>query len=82
MPEEHGKHHATILRNFIEKGSVTVLNQTNLFFGRTLNQFIFPIELRIKVESHLAENFRSTALVRHINSKSGFILLSPNGRCE
>lgn len=64
IPKEIAAVHDGILNNFIKEGATTrILSSSYLLFGKTVNNFIFPIDATMRL-THLGDDFGISCFIR------------------
>lgn len=81
MPTIFGKNHAKFLSNFIDKGRIKLLKEKDrIIFAKNKKKFIFPVNVRLKAEHLLDNEFGASALLSGVDTNSEYILIGKNGR--
>ena len=72
--------HNKYLDNFIEKGNMTIVNQSQrLLFGKNKSLFIFAFIAKVKLETSSNEDLFATALATPHNMNFQYIMLDKFG---
>jgi hypothetical protein len=71
MPTLFGKYHGKFLSNFVDKGRIKLLKSKNrMVFGKNKKKFIFPVQVQLKTEHLLANEFGASALLTPADTSS------------
>lgn len=80
MPSIFARCHDRFLCNFIEKGEITLLKEKQrIIFGKNKKHFIFPFNIRLKVENTNEGAFGACALLTKLSINKEYILFSKKG---
>ena len=83
MPTIFGRNHARFLSNFIDKGRIKLLKEKErIIFAKNKKKFIFPINIRLKAEHLLDNEFGASAMITAIDTSSEYFIIGKNGRIE
>lgn len=81
MPTIYARHHDKFLSNFVEKGKIKLLKERErVIFARNKKKFIFPVNVRLKAEYLLENQFGSSSLINAVETNSEFMMVGPNGK--
>ena len=81
MPSMFGKAHGKFLSNFIDKGRIKLLKERKrIVFGKNKMKFIFPVNVRLKTEHLLNQEFGASAVLSAVDSSSEYMIIGKNGR--
>mgnify|MGYP000888460380 FL=1 len=80
MPSIFARCHDRFLCNFIEKGEITLLKEKQrIVFGKNKKHFIFPFNIRLKVENMNEGAFGACALLTKLITNKEYILYGKKG---
>jgi PAS domain S-box-containing protein len=80
MPSIFARSHDKFLLNFIERGEITLLKEKQrVVFGKNKKHFIFPFNIRLKVENMNEGAFGACALITKLKTNKEYILYSKKG---
>jgi len=83
MPTMFARNHDRFLRSFVEKGSMKMLKfKEQIYYARTVNKYLFPVSLKLKVDYTHSDGLYSVAFMRPTMTKSEYILMNNYGKIE